>query len=82
MFFGRPVIAFRIGGIPEVISDAGFLHEFGDVAGMAGSLDALMDSPETANDIGGRGQARAGKLFTAEQVVPQYEALYRSVLGR
>jgi N-acetyl-alpha-D-glucosaminyl L-malate synthase BshA len=82
MFFARPVIAFRIGGIPEVIGEAGFLHEFGDIAGMAGSLCALMDSPETATDVGARGRARAEKLFTAEQVVPQYEALYRRVLGR
>ncbi len=82
MFFGRPVIAFRIGGIPEVIGDTGFLHEFGDVAGMASSLAALMNSPETASEVGARGRARAEKLFTAEQVVPQYEALYRQVLGR
>jgi N-acetyl-alpha-D-glucosaminyl L-malate synthase BshA len=82
MFFGRPVVAFRIGGIPEVLGDAGFLHEFGDIAGMAGSLDALMDSRETAQEIGERGRQRAEQFFTAEHVVPQYEALYRQVIGR
>jgi len=82
MFFGRPVVAFRIGGIPEVVGDTGLLHEFGDVAGMASSLDALIDSPEKATELGERSRARAEELFTAGQVVPQYEALYRSVLDR
>jgi N-acetyl-alpha-D-glucosaminyl L-malate synthase BshA len=82
MFFGKPVVAFRIGGIPEVVGDAARLHEFGDVTGMAKSLDALLDSPETARQLGERGQERAQNLFTAATVVPQYEALYGRVLGR
>ena len=82
MFFGKPVVAFRIGGIPEVTGDAGLLHDFGDVAGMASSLDRLIAEPETAKRIGERGQKRAEELFTAGRVVPQYEALYRRVLGR
>ncbi|PYJ85322.1 MAG: N-acetyl-alpha-D-glucosaminyl L-malate synthase BshA, partial [Verrucomicrobia bacterium] len=71
-----------IGGIPEVVGDAAYLHEFGDVEGMAKSLDALIDSPEMAKQIGEAGRERAEKLFTAARVVPQYEALYRRVLSR
>jgi N-acetyl-alpha-D-glucosaminyl L-malate synthase BshA len=82
MFFGKPVVAFRIGGIPEVIGDAGRLHEFGDVAAMASSLDALIAEPEAAEQLGERGRKRAEELFTAGRVVPQYETLYRRVLGR
>jgi N-acetyl-alpha-D-glucosaminyl L-malate synthase BshA len=82
MFFRKPVVAFRIGGIPEVVGDAASLHEFGDVGGMAASLDALIDSPEAAKELGKRGRERAEKLFTAARVVPQYEELYRGVTGR
>jgi N-acetyl-alpha-D-glucosaminyl L-malate synthase BshA len=82
MFFGKPVVAFRIGGIPEVVGDAALLHEFGDVAGMAKSLDALIDSPAEARALGERARQRANSLFTAARVVPQYEALYRRVLAR
>jgi N-acetyl-alpha-D-glucosaminyl L-malate synthase BshA len=82
MFFGKPVVAFRIGGIPEVVGDVAHLHDFDDVPGMAKSLDALIDSPETARQLGERGQERAQNLFTAARVVPQYEALYRHVIGR
>ena len=35
LFFGKPVVAFRIGGIPEVVGDAARLHDFGDIAAMA-----------------------------------------------
>ncbi|HEX4630057.1 MAG TPA: N-acetyl-alpha-D-glucosaminyl L-malate synthase BshA [Chthoniobacterales bacterium] len=82
MFFAKPVVAFRIGGIPEVLGEAGYLHEFGDVAGMAESLDSLINSPAAAKELGERGRKRAENLFTAARVVPQYEALYRRVIGR
>jgi L-malate glycosyltransferase len=81
MFFAKPVVAFRIGGIPEVTGDTACLGEFGDVAGLAASLDALIDSPERAQQLGERGRARARELFVAEKIVPQYEALYRKVIG-
>jgi N-acetyl-alpha-D-glucosaminyl L-malate synthase BshA len=82
MFFAKPVVAFRIGGIPEVLGEAGCPHEFGDVAGMAESLDSLFESPAAAKEVGERGRERAESLFTAARVVPQYEALYRRVIGR
>jgi L-malate glycosyltransferase len=76
MFFGKPVVAFRIGGIPEVMGDAGYLHEFGDVTGMASSVDRLIDSPELARQAGERGRRRAQTLFTAGKIVRRYEDLY------
>src|SRR3954452_23171864 len=48
MFFGKPIVAFRIGGIPEVVGAAAFLHDFGDIEGMAKSLNDLIDSPGMA----------------------------------
>ena len=80
LFFGKPVVAFRIGGIPEVVDDAAYLHDFGDVAAMASSLDALVDSPDAARQLGERGRARTEKYFTASNIVPQYEAVYRQVI--
>ncbi|MFL6584087.1 MAG: N-acetyl-alpha-D-glucosaminyl L-malate synthase BshA [Chthoniobacterales bacterium] len=76
MFFGKPVLAFEIGGIPEVLDGAGLLFPFGDVASMAAALDRVARSPEFAWEIGQRGRARAESKFTAAQVVPRYEDLY------
>jgi N-acetyl-alpha-D-glucosaminyl L-malate synthase BshA len=82
MFFGKPVAAFRIGGIPEVVGATEQLHEFGDVQGMAATLDRWVDSPEEAGRLGRIARDRAQEFFTAEKVVPCYEALYRGVLSR
>ncbi len=80
LFFGKPVVAFRVGGIPEVVGGAAYLHEFGDIAAMATSLDSLVDSPDVARQLGERGRARAEKQFTAARIVPRYEEVYREVI--
>ena len=80
MFFAKPVFAFDVGGIPETVGDAGSLHEFGDVSSMAAALDQFMQSPGAARNLGEKAHARAQSKFTAEQIVPRYEAIYRRVL--
>ena len=82
MFFAKPVVAFRIGGIPEVVGDAAYLHDLGDIHAMAASLDSMINSPGAAKELGERGRERAEKHFTAARVVPQYEELYRGVMSR
>lgn len=81
MFCAKPVVAFRVGGVPEVVGDAGCLQEFGNVNALAAALDALVDSPATASQIGVRARDRAEERFSAEKVVPMYEELYRRVLA-
>ncbi|MEY2488607.1 MAG: L-malate glycosyltransferase [Verrucomicrobiota bacterium] len=81
LFFGKPVVAFRIGGIPEVVGDAAYLHEFGDIAAMASSLDQLVDSPDRVRELGELGRVRAETQFTAARIVPRYEAVYRQVIA-
>jgi len=78
-FYGKPVVAFRVGGIPEVIGDASPLYPFGDVTGAAAALDALVESPNLARELGERSRTRVRKMFSADRVVPQYEALYRRI---
>jgi L-malate glycosyltransferase len=82
MFFAKPVVAFRVGGIPEVLGDAGSLHEFGDVNAMAAALDQLIESPDEARSLGDKARKRAHSEFTAEKAVPRYETIYRRVLSQ
>jgi glycosyltransferase involved in cell wall biosynthesis len=82
-FYGKPVVAFRVGGIPEVLGDSGSLHPFGDVTAAAATLDALVESPNLARELGEQSRARVLERFSADRVVPQYESLYhRIVAGR
>jgi L-malate glycosyltransferase len=78
LFHAKPVVAFRVGGIPEVVSDGqtGFLHPFSDTSAMAASLDQLAESPQRARVMGELGQKHAKAKFSAELVVPQYQAIY------
>ncbi|HEY3662727.1 MAG TPA: N-acetyl-alpha-D-glucosaminyl L-malate synthase BshA [Chthoniobacterales bacterium] len=82
LFHAKPVIAFRVGGIPEVVVDGenGFLHSFGDTDALASSIDRLADSPDLAQELGEKGRRRAAEFFTADRVVPEYESLYRRVV--
>lgn len=83
LFHARPVVAYRVGGIPEVLveGEAGFMHPFGEIDAMAASLVQLADAPEITRRLGESGRARALREFSAERIVPQYEALYRRVLN-
>lgn len=82
MFFAKPIVAFKVGGIPEVVGTLGLLHRFGDVDAMAETVDELIESPERAREIGEAGRKRASAEFTAQKAVPRYEAVYRRVLLR
>ena len=82
MFYAKPVVAFRLGGIPEVVGDATPLYEFGDVDGMTGELDSLCLSPASARETGHKLQKRAQRLFTAGKIVPLYETVYRECRAR
>ncbi len=83
LFHAKPVVAFRVGGIPEVVTDheTGFLHPFGDVAAMAASLDRLATTPALTQQMGTRGKQVAELNFSAARVVPLYEALYERLVA-
>ena len=80
-FYAKPVVAFRVGGIPEVIGDSSPLYPFGHVTAAAAALDALVESPNLARRLGEQSRARVLERFSADRVVPQYEALYRRMVA-
>ena len=81
VFHDKPVVAFRVGGIPEVLGDSYPLCPFGDVTAAASALDALVQDPNLARELGEQSGARARERFSADRVVPQYEALYRRIVA-
>ena len=83
MACGVPVVASRVGGIPEVITDGvdGILEPPGSVEAMARRAVALLRSADEYAAMKRRALARALE-FSAEVVVPQYEAYYHQILNR
>ena len=80
-FYGKPVVAFDVGGIPEVVGDSCPLYPFGDLSAAAAALDALAESPDLARELGKRSRNRVLERFSADRIVPRYEALYRRVVA-
>jgi len=81
---GRPVIATRVGGIPEIIADggSGLLHEPGDVAGLADHMRRLLDDRQLAHDLAERGREHARTAFTRTRTVNEVRTVYDRMLGR
>jgi len=81
MACGVPVIASRVGGIPEVVTDgeSGYLAAVGDVPTMTERAIEVLRDPARLEEMRGRAVARAAD-FSADRVVPQYERLYEDVL--
>ena len=83
MSCGVPVVASRVGGLPEVVPEgqAGFLAEVGDVDAMADAgIRILKDTEEWRRmSVAAR---KAAECYSTDHVVPMYESYYRKVLGR
>jgi len=83
MYFGRPSVARRAGGIPEVVEDnvSGLLVPSDDPDVLARAIECLIQEPTRRIAMGEAAQRRARERFSAEVIVPRYEALYRRVCG-
>jgi N-acetyl-alpha-D-glucosaminyl L-malate synthase BshA len=78
-----PVVASRVGGLPEVIEHgvSGFLHGPSDLDGMADSAVAVLTDPALHARVARTASARVGERFCVDFVVPQYVAYYERVLA-
>ncbi|MFC9930664.1 glycogen synthase [Streptomyces sp. NPDC127190] len=84
MACGTPVVASRVGGIPEVVDDGrtGVLVDMDDAfpARLAGALDAVLGDPAAARRMGEAGRERAAGEFGWDAVARRTAALYEDVL--
>jgi D-inositol-3-phosphate glycosyltransferase len=80
---GTPVIASRVGGIPEFVEDgrAGLLVPPRDAAALAEALLRLWDDAPTRERFGAYGRDRIVPRFSWERVVDQLLEVYAEVLG-
>ncbi len=78
---GVPVIATRVGGIPEVLGEAGLLFESEDVEALVTHLRTLICSPELAARMRVEGAARAREFYDENLMVRRTEELYLKTVG-
>jgi N-acetyl-alpha-D-glucosaminyl L-malate synthase BshA len=82
MACGAPVVASRAGGLPEVIDDGvnGILEPVGSVEAMGRRAVEILRDPEKYAAMRAAAVAKA-EQFSANSIVPMYEAFYGEVLG-
>ncbi len=83
MQFGLPVIATRVGGLPEVVSHgrSGLLVPPADVPALKAAIVAMADDPGLRARMGAEGR-RIAEGFAPAVMAAGYADLYREILGR
>jgi L-malate glycosyltransferase len=83
MACGTPVVASRVGGLPEVIThgETGFLHAPGDLDGMAASVVALLTDSALRRRLSQAARATIVERYCEERIVPMYEEFYARLIG-
>jgi phosphatidyl-myo-inositol dimannoside synthase len=78
---GKPVIGGAHGGAPEVIQDGvtGYLVQHGDTEQLATAIDALLENPERAKEMGARGRERVEKEFRFAVFAKAFKKILREL---
>ena len=81
MALGKPIVATRVGGVPEVLEEgrSGRLVPRDDPAALASAIATVLDAPDAAA-MGARGRARVETSFTLDAMVRAVERVYAQVL--
>lgn len=79
-----PIVASRVGGIPEVVSDGenGLLVPVNDVNAFADRILKFATNPRLCETMGKNGRLRYMQNFTVDLMVDQTESLYQKLLAK
>lgn len=82
MACGTPVVASRVGGIPEVVVDGetGWLVEPGDATALGQALREALADPERARRMGEAGRRRVEAQFAWDRIADRTLAVYRDAI--
>lgn len=84
MAVGRPVVASRVGALPEEVADreTGLLVPPGDPSALSAALQTLLADPARARRLGRAARARFLHAFTEDRLGADFERLYEDLLRR
>ncbi|MGL5606273.1 MAG: glycosyltransferase family 4 protein [Plesiomonas sp.] len=79
---GLPVIASRVGGIPDVVADqvSGLLFPAEDVNALVAAIEQLHDSADLRLQMGESGRLRVLQQFSVERYIQDIQAVYQQLL--
>ena len=78
-----PVVASRVGGVPEVVDDqlTGFLSEVGDVDKMSADAARLLSDDQLRGEMGRRTRELAIERYSTDHIIDQYTKFYERILA-
>lgn len=78
-----PVIAFRSGGLTDVIENdrTGILVTPGETAELANAMDRILANPGEAKELARAGREYAVRTFSPESAAARYQSIYREAIG-
>jgi N-acetyl-alpha-D-glucosaminyl L-malate synthase BshA len=79
-----PVVASRVGGIPEVVNEGetGYLSDIGDLDKMSKDVLKFLSDEKLQRQFGKRGRENAIARYSADLIIPQYITFYEKVLSQ
>lgn len=79
---GLPVVASRVGGVPEIVNDGstGFLFDSGDEIAACAHLESLWRNPDKRLALGAQGREAAESRYAASAMVETYAQIYREMV--
>lgn len=82
MMSGLPVVATRVGGVPELVENevTGFIVPPKNPQALAKGLQRLLDDPELRHRMGQLGREKALREFTLDRMLRETERVYEEVL--
>jgi len=83
IYLGTPVVATRVGGIPEIVDDGidGLLVPPADSTALADAIVTLLTNPERRASMSGQGREKIVQRFQFEEMVRAYESIYEETTG-
>lgn len=83
LYLGTPVVATRVGGIPEIVDDGteGILVPPADSHALAAAIVDLLNDSERRWRMSGAGREKILRKFNFENMVRRYEAIYENATG-
>jgi len=81
---GLPVVASRVGGVPEVVEHdvTGLLVEPGDVDGFVAAVVGLLGDPDRRRALGEAARVRCGEGYSIERLAPRWVEVLDAARGR
>jgi glycosyltransferase involved in cell wall biosynthesis len=83
MAMEKPVVASRVGGIPDLVEHGvnGFLVNPGDVLGLSNAIRKIVRDKKLADEIAKKGRKRITEQFSADAMVKSIEKVYNECLN-